>query len=215
MSQEARLDGLRYLLTYSQINVENVTSAQLADFLADRHSSSSTAIWAEVNRESHDDGGDHYHAIVIFSGRFRGRMSSFDIAGYHPNIKSIRDGGRNLRQSREYIVKHGEWDYETRGELPESDTPNFGTTKRDPWHDIVGAPTADEFMALAMSKAPREYVTRHFDLLAYCQHRYNTPGIHVPKFPPESYVVPGEINDWLAEVFGEVSTSGSLFANLP
>jgi len=217
----ARTNAQRYFLTYSQVDIATASIHALADYLIDRHTVSSSCEWLEIVHEKHQDGGDHYHAVVVFSARYVAPITVFDFNGFHPNIKSIASAGKQLNDKRKYIRKSLN-DIEpplldalfvTRGSVPEY---TAVATTRDKWADIIDAPDQDSFLALAKTRDPKSYCLRYFDLLKFAQHKYNTPSYYVPEFPRESFTnVPEEAEAWVEEVMGEVSNFRLDGSNLP
>jgi len=229
-----RLNAQRFLLTYSQVSHVNVdfTLNGLADYLFSKGTASAPIDWVEVCREYHEDGNPHYHAVVTFDGRYQGRVDAFNFRGINADVKPIKDSKHDLYRSRLYLVKclpgGDKWnplehdldtfpDYEeeyvlqhftTRGGPPMLEPPaaDSKTTKRDKWHEIVSAADQQDFMAQLKEKSPKSYVTRYFDMLKFAQEKFNTPGTYVPEYPRGSFInVPPEADNWVEEVFGEVS----------
>jgi len=204
MPPTPRFDGRRFLITYSQVNISvEVNTVTLADFLYGLKPQPS---YVGVNEEQHLDGGAHFHAVVTFPSRFRGTFFAFDFGGYHPNIKTIKNSKRDLERSIDYIVKDGTQLYITRGEVPVFLTP----PARYSWGDLLACETQAEFIQSCADNFPKEFVLRHFDILAFAQQHYNSPSDYVSPYEHDSFVIPTEIDSWVAEVFGEVGTSRSL-----
>lgn len=201
----SQLRNKRYLLTYSQVNNHVAfTVDTLADFLE-----SFEPIFVEVVKEFHADGGTHYHAVIAFEQVKRGPMSTFDFLLHHPNIQPINYGAGNLRDTRAYLRKSlpaepaeqaDRW--AERGEVPayseEAECYGWGRVLRE-------ATNQDEFCQLVKKHHPKEWVLRHHDILAFAQANYNSPSSYVAEFPRESYTVPQQMDDWVANVLGEVS----------
>lgn len=81
VSANFRWSASRYFLTYSQIGEEG-------DDEVDRKMGEIAGIshWKAV-RETHGDGGHHWHVIVVFEKALRRRGADlFDINGLHPNV---------------------------------------------------------------------------------------------------------------------------------
>lgn len=208
-----RFDAQRFFLTYSQIDLNTVPLNLLLEHL----NGINNVEWTEGNTELHADGGRHHHAIIIFDRRFRGQMDAFDFAGAHPNVKVIKSGKRDLQRVRTYIRKDGLDGLLGLGIVPAYDPHDAGAgpAKCNPWSDIVDCATKDEFMVKARALAPKEYVLRHFDLLNYCQLKYNTVGEYVSPYDRDSFVVPEAIDEWITSVFGEVCLFRLGHPNLP
>lgn len=202
------LDAQRFFLTYSAITVPDFNENTLADFLNGKNHFD----WAEVNHEHHQDGGDHYHAVVTFTRRYRGSMSSFDFLGIHPNIKPIKSGRLDLKRCREYIRKDGIDRLVTAGEAPEielDDATSVNTTERNRWGQLLDSASQQQFLDNAASWFPKEFILRHHDILAFAHQHFNSPSEYVPEFPRDSFTVPEQADEWVTQVLGEVS-SGSL-----
>jgi len=149
------LRDCRYaLLTYSQIPEGQVES------FPDHFATLAFTIPAEYTlaKESHVDGGIHFHAFLDFGRKrsFRG-TGRFDCDGRHPNIERV---GSNPRRAFDYVTKDGEivagWceapaerDVSGRGQ---------GESASSDWSRIVSAEGRDEFFALCRELRPREFV---------------------------------------------------------
>lgn len=199
------LRAKRFLLTYSQVTNVAFTASNLADWLFTHHEPT----WLEVAQEFHQDGGIHFHVCIIFDNVKRGPMGMFDYLLHHPNIEVIGHGQANLQRVRKYIRKTDpEVDdfFEARGEVPSYS--DITETERYGWGRILReATTIDEFCALVKEHHPKEWVLRHHDILAFASNNYNSPSAYVPEWPRESYTVPAEVDDWVANVLGEVCLS--------
>jgi len=75
------VQGKCLLLTYSQ--APNLTREVIRDHLA----TLGTLEAISVGRETHADGGTHWHACAIFAEKVRRRPAAFKLLGYHPNVK--------------------------------------------------------------------------------------------------------------------------------
>lgn len=93
------LDGQRFFATWAQAADVDI------DDLADHISNLVTFDWLEIVQEYHQDDGIHYHAVIVFSTRYRGGMDAFDFAGHHPNIAPIKNATVDLTNYRHYIRK--------------------------------------------------------------------------------------------------------------
>lgn len=70
------------LLTYSQ--APSLTREVIRDHL--KSLAETTAI--AVGQESHQDGGLHFHACVLYKEKLKRRPSAFNVLGVHPNVKA-------------------------------------------------------------------------------------------------------------------------------
>lgn len=209
----ARLDAQRFLLTYSQVPLASeLNENTLVEFLQHR---STHFVWAEANHEFHADGGHHFHAIVVFDRRYRGNMDAFDFAGIHPNIQTIKSGRADLKRCRVYIRKDGTDRLATMGDAPDIDAMHPEAVERNSWHDLLSSTTQADFMENAAAWFPKEYILKYHDMASFAQHHYNAPSDYVGQYLRESFTVPTEADDWVAQVLGEVifvffSYSGSI-----
>ena len=99
-------------LTYSQVNQDGIdrfvsTPSDHFDFVS---SSLGTPTRYRLARESHQDGGHHFHAYLGFESAVRIRSASrLDFGQHHPNIQSVRTGHR---RTWDYVGKDGDIVYE-------------------------------------------------------------------------------------------------------
>lgn len=99
---QARLRAKRYLLTWSQTG-----DHELQDWLLELAKLSPKYLL--VCKETHQDEGTHFHAVVIFERELNTRnMTYFDVRTYHPNIKTLKTN-RDIEQSIAYVKKDGQW----------------------------------------------------------------------------------------------------------
>lgn len=198
-----KLNAKKFLITYSRTEDNaDFLGPSLADFLY----SKPHTVYVRVNREYHADGGEHWHAIISFSRRYQGVVAScFDFLGQHPNIRVIRSRKHEFN-CLEYVVKDGD-DYKVdRGVIPDPDDPP--EAKCNPWREALeNSSSVTEFMAAIEFSAPKEFVLRHFDLLAFANHRFNAPSSYVPEFQRDSFTVPEAADEWVANVLREVRTA--------
>jgi len=209
-ANEVNLDALRFFITWAQIPEDELaTTDTVAEFLHEFHDGDN---WVEVCEEFHQDDGRHFHAVVVFDRRYRGTMASFDFAGRHPNIIPIKNGTSDLARTRKYLRKDG-GEFAFRGPVPDYVAP----TERHSWGELLRSPDAGSFLVNASQWFPKEYILRYHELAAFAQHHFNAPSTYVPEFPRESFVVPAEADDWVAQCLGEVSifrTSRLVHTNL-
>lgn len=206
-----RFDFQRCFLTYSQCNI---SANVLADFLF-----TFGPVWLEVAAETHADGAQHLHAVVVWGERYRGRTDTLDIQGFHPNIEAVRHHQKDIYRVRHYIRKeekehhlaathrHRACDYTgepiARGIPP----PYVEKTERLDFGGILAvATTSAEFLDLVREHQPKEFVLRNDAICSFARDYFTRPAEYIPPYPRESYVVPPELDQWVEEVFSEVST---------
>lgn len=95
-----RICGKYIFLTYAQ--AERIpTKEDLFAFLRDKHPTKIV-----VAKEDHQDGGQHFHALLYFAREFDSRnVAVFDFMGHHPNIQKAGAPKRTLA----YVVKDGDY----------------------------------------------------------------------------------------------------------
>lgn len=207
----ARLDGQRFFLTYSQVPEDFDGSVLLVDL------DLLNPTWVEAIAEQHQDGGTHWHAVVVFPRRFQRNMSAFDSQGVHPNIQSIRNGTTDLFRCRHYIRKG---DKETHGPSHEDNPCDYTAepiyigrvppysipVTRLTWGEILTrSQDVENFLANVKEHYPRDFVLRHDAVLSYAQTYYSRPDHWVPEFTQDQFFVPDELNEWVADVLHAVS----------
>lgn len=137
------------------------------------------------SKESHEDGGTHYHIAIGFNDRknFTGERC-FDISGCHPNIQATR----NPREWISYIKKDG--DFRESGDIPGS--------KRK-WSDALSATTKEEFFNVIKEVAPRDFILQNDKLLDYASRNYEKQ----PEFENETrnFQIPQELSSWIETYF--------------
>lgn len=214
----ARLNGLRFFLTYAQCNDLAITSSILADqlFLL-------APDFVEVAQEHHADDGIHYHAVICFAKRKQNGMDYFDVVingvSRHPNIRPIRNAGKDLFYRRHYIRKEEKAPHDTThrdgpcdytGE-PESrgHPPAYSATQeaeRYTWGTLIETcSTRADFMQQCRTYFPKDYVLRNDALQSFAASEYSNPQKdgYVPR-RREEFVVPPEMDAWVEEVLGQV-----------
>lgn len=107
-----RLQNLKYLLTWPQardINFE-IIHAHLQQI--------EEIEYAVITQELHEDGNEHYHAVVIYKKKLNSRMNLFSIEENVCNVKTIGRTKRDLKDSIAYVKKDGNWkEYGTRPDV--------------------------------------------------------------------------------------------------
>lgn len=218
-----RLDAQRWFLTYSQ--ADHIDIDDLADFVHNLAPG-----WLEIVQEHHQLDGIHYHIVVCYDERFQGPTTVFDFDGHHPNWKVIRNATTDLINRRHYIRKglrpeeeqHTIKDHKTKAcdYIIEPDTrgtvpPYVTTTGRLDWGSILREATdKDTFLSLVRINQPKEWVLRNDQILKYAERTYK-PAVAAEKvYPVESWSIPPELDQWVKEVFTEVSFCESHFRAL-
>ena len=129
-----RINNRYLLLTYPQVGPE-------FDWDRVRRLLHNLGARTRIGRESHQDGGIHYHVFVDFGSPFSTRdCRRFDIGDAHPNIVAVRT---TPHRSWQYVGKDGDVVYDDTGREDAG-----GVAKRsrdDVWADILSASTKDEF----------------------------------------------------------------------
>jgi len=149
-------DGVHIFLTYPQCTLER---ERVRDFLR--------TLLPEceyiVARELHDDGQPHIHAYAHFGRRRRfASASAFDVDGFHPNIQKPR----SARDVIAYCRKEDSEPLVSDGISSVSDKPTG-------WGDLLELSTNErEFLELARSRFPRDYVLSLERLLFFCRWRF-------------------------------------------
>lgn len=214
----ARLNGLRYFLTYAQCNDASITVSGVADQLYLLNPD-----FVEVAQEHHADAGIHYHAVICFPKRKQNGMDYFDLrfggVDRHPNIKPIRNAGKDLYHRRHYIRKeekdphdttHRDGPCEYTGE-PEvrGFPPAYSTTdssERYTWGTLLETcNTRAEFLQNARTYFPKDYILRQDALQSFAAGEYSNPQKDGHKARNrEDFVVPPAMDAWVEEVLGQV-----------
>jgi len=196
-----RFDAQRFLLTYSQVPEDTFDANQLATFL---YGITGENGWVEVNREFHEDLGLHYHAIAVFTVRYRGALNSFDFRGRHPNFRVVRRGKNDLGNTRDYIRKDGVEHLQQRGVCPVYTPGDTETVERHTWGELYASKTQDEFLENAAAWFPKEFILRNTELVNFASNKYSNPSRYVPRHPTESYTLPAAADEWVADVLRQV-----------
>jgi len=215
--RERRLNGQRFFLTYAQ--AADVSIDDIADHLA----TLANFDFLEIVQENHQDDGIHYHAVLCFEPRVQLPFTAFDVQGKHPNFLSIKNATIDLYNRRHYLRKgpdtrkedeHPPKDHktrpcdyttepDTRGEVP----PYVESTGRLNWGGILAqAATMDEFLLLVRMHQPKDWVLRNDTVVKYAQTHFRKEKTPEPVYPPDSWNVPPELDQWVQEVFADVSS---------
>lgn len=213
-----RLDGQRFLLTYSQVGENHeVNTVSIGNYLSDLPHFH----WCEIAREYHQDGNPHYHVVLVFRRRFQRHMGAFDVHGRHPNVKAIRNGGLDLFRARHYIRKgdnapHSAENHEeacnyTYEPDPVGTVPRYTVPQpRLSWGEILdGASNVDDFLRGIRQHYPRDYVLRFENVLTFAQQHFSRPYDYIPARQPEEFRVPDELDEWVESVLRQVRRTRS------
>lgn len=143
-----RFAALRAFLTYSQV-CENVTKETIHYDLADRFRIKNY-VFAE---ETHEDGGRHIHAILVFETKLDSRDSRvFDIncghnecPDFHPNIKPIERGKTHMNRVLDYVYK-------------EDPAPLSNMEPKLTWGEIIEqSQCTEEYLSLIKHHYPKDF----------------------------------------------------------
>lgn len=217
MPRVARTNGQRFFLTYSQ--AADICQSELADFL---HNLADADNWLELCQENHQQEGIHYHVVICFEDRFQHPLDVFDFGGCHPNIQPIKNGGPDLLRCRHYLRKGENRRKEDEHSLKEhKNTPCDYTGEvidrgqvpvyvceagRFTWSDILSSSTdTEDFLSLCKKHRTADYVLRHQQLRDFADYEFSKVTTYTPQFPRESYIIPPDLDEWVKEVFSEVS----------
>jgi hypothetical protein len=200
-----RINNRYLLLTYPQVGPE-------FDWDRVRRLLHDLGARTRIGRESHQDGGIHYHVFVDFGSPFSTRdCRRFDIGDAHPNIVAVRT---TPHRSWQYVGKDGDVVYDDTGREDAG-----GVAKRsrdDVWADILSASTKDEFFEKGQELAPREFVTSFSSVQLFADWKYrptrepyrNPRGLDcdISEFP--------SLEEWLRESIQETTHTGRRYVDL-
>lgn len=188
-----RIYAKTILLTYSQ-----VTQEQQDGFLHRKEDHFEHVANAygpprlyRLGRESHQDGGTHFHVFIAWEKRTSIRNERiFDYYGSHPNIKAIP---RTPEYAWDYAGKDGDVIYEL-GERPgKSGTLSSG--RDSVWADALHEQCEEEFLSTLRNRAPRDYVLYHNAITSFANSFYAPPE-HEYESPPIRTSLPEPIQEW-------------------
>ncbi|KAF9052160.1 hypothetical protein BJ165DRAFT_1452723 [Panaeolus papilionaceus] len=164
-----RFNGLRFLLTYTEC--EDLALAEL-EFAVQQWANLTS--W-KIGRENNAHGGSalRYYLLVVFHVRLRGRQRDiFDVAGVHPNIKSIRPGTRSLKRVYDHVTKGGD----IHGPMVPPETTGAGDEKLAFWAQAIGAVTMEEAREIIINGSPKDYIKCYINIEAFLRgHFANDP----------------------------------------
>lgn len=156
-STSGRLRAKCLLLTYSQ-------APELSHQLVAAHLHSLGAIDSlRVGKESHKDGGVHWHAFVLYKRNLDRKPNAFDVCAKHPNIRVANAKVGTLAQSMKNM-----WDYvekEDPNPLQEGSPPAAPKRGRNAIYleaiQIAQTTSVEAAMTLLQTESPFEVATRY------------------------------------------------------
>lgn len=158
-------------------------------------------MWYLIKHESHYL--TKYHPV---QRKFRTRNGRYfdlqlDGRGFHPNIQAARD----LSDVYNYVTKDG--DFVEAGDKPSSLLPpgQSRPSKRDAAFAALDAEcdTVEDFMSELRARHPYEFFTRGTTIRAQVEQVKRHRWEYTPEYAPDSFVLPGAIQDWLDTEFAE------------
>lgn len=195
-TSEFRVRAKRILLTYSQVGVhwDYHGLAQLIGRLGAR---------GIICRELHQDGGIHYHALLVFDRAYQTRdVTHFDVGNTHPNIKPIRF---TPRKAYDYCRKDGDVVWTN---LSDEDIDGPGRSSSTLWADIIAQPDKESFFDALKSMDPRALVCSFTSIEKYADWAYREEP--TPYDSPVEFTDPTvrdefeclELEEWYNETIG-------------
>lgn len=158
------------MLTYSQVGTLDPT-------LIVRHIQGLGAQLV-LGRESHQDGGTHFHAFIHFDRRPNlKRHDCFDVEGHHPNV-SVTKG--SPRAGYDYATKDGDIVH------ADFERPEGKTKRHDQYAEIIQSETREKFWENAEAVAPDLVLKSFISLSAFVKERYKEEACAYDT--PEGYV---------------------------
>jgi len=173
------LHAKRFFLTYAQTG--ETTKEELRDFLV----GDKGAQFFVIGKETHEDGGYHIHAYVVYEKQKRVRDARyFDYNGLHPNIQTVRDP----KKCQEYCIKDGEY-------IANMDLVSGKRTYGD---IIKGCSDAQEFLVQVEEHYPRDMVLYFDRISTYADHKWPKKSQrNVVEYT--EFVVPDGLGEWAEE----------------
>lgn len=178
-----RLQSKSFLLTYSQVTDHDAFLRIPSAHFDHCTSLLGTLDVYRLGRESHQDGGTHFHAYVSPKTKCTTRNARlFDYAGSHPNVQPVR---KTPWKMWDYAGKENDVIYE-HGERP-GGTGTSGRGRDSIWADALTAPDKGGFLAHVRENAPRDYVLYFTALERFVEHHYREapPVYKSPEFETE------------------------------
>jgi len=148
------------LLTYSQVG--DLDGQHIVDLL---HRLGGQLV---LGRESHQDGGTHFHAFIHFDKRpnFK-RADCFDVEGYHPNV-SVTKGSPG--SGFDYATKDGDivhQDFERPATKKDTRAAQYAT--------ILNSESEEQFWENAATLEPGLVLKSFISLRAFANSKYKAP----------------------------------------
>lgn len=153
-----------------------------------------------VGKESHADGGTHYHAFFMFARKFQSRNPRvFDVDGHHPNI--LR-GRKTPEQMYDYATKDG--DVVAGGLQRPTEQVSSKNDSDDFWRCVFDAETREETFRVAQESSVSLLGRYFFQVRAIAEGKaLQSPLDYVS--PPELEWELGpypELTDWCTTYLG-------------
>lgn len=98
-----RLQNIKYLLTWPQARDLN------KDLIYQHLEAIEEIEYCVICCELHEDGNEHYHAVVIFKKKLNLRRNVFTIEENVCNVQPIKNTKRDLRDAIAYVKKEHDW----------------------------------------------------------------------------------------------------------
>lgn len=158
-----------------------------------------------ISQEKHADGGIHYHAYIIWDEKLRIRGCDFlDVAGNHPNIRTIGKTKQDRLRVYQYVIKHG--DVKRSADFPEPEE----TASKPTWSQLKACTNREEWWDLVHEISARDYHLSRERLEYSCDAQFNNRAPQ-PYIEPEHYGffdIPRQMEDWVQnELNSEVCVS--------
>lgn len=187
MPSDNRLQLTHCLLTYSQSSLDKTA-------LANHLFSLPTVKAVKVAKETHEDGGFHFHAYVLFAKAKKIQPSFFDLEGEHPNIKSISQKVGFAGPAIAYLDK------EDTEPIILPDGYVFNSKNKRGFKEVAGdalqAASKKEALAIIMRDNPDKWLIYADQIERNLDKRFRpAKPVFVPR-PLESFNIPVAISNW-------------------
>lgn len=175
-----QLNSKKYLITYSQVeNVDAFTAIPRAhyDFL---RSVEDDIEAYRLCKETHQDGGIHFHCYIHWKKAPRRRGTDLlDFGGVHPNIKGIR---RTPHKAWDYLGKEDCEIYST-GERPPEPS-GSGNEKAELFAEALTQQDGKSFLEFISKNSPRDYCIHFTQLERVAEYHFRSelPEYRSPTF---------------------------------
>jgi len=203
-----RVRASALFVTYPDADFDNQL---LLDFLKDKFHRQSVN-YIVVCREYHkypeghelegqeDESRPHHHALIILQRRCDIKNSRFlDFNEKHPNIQPAPKPNATLTDARTYIIKDGLFVED--GEFVDGKS-SKRKSQDDVYEEALNEATAEGFLSVLETKAPRDFVIMHDKITAMAAKRYkkDKPDFE-SRYSIEDFNLPTAITDWYAYNF--------------